>query len=120
MSIHVNSCTFFFQYTRPAWLDKDLKCLFLHHNNPYLKLAPFKYERLNLEPEVGLIHNFVSIKEVNDVKSEASGKMKSTPYAKGKATESYSKERTSKIMYMNEKRVAQAMKVAKKIQLATR
>ena len=52
----------------------------------------------------------------------ASGSMKSTPYTKvyGVSENGYSKGRTSKVMYMNEKLWPQAMKLSKNIQLATR
>ena len=46
--------------------------------------------------------------------------MKSTPYVMGEKENSYSKLRTSKVMYMNEKLVPMAMTLSKKITLATR
>ena len=52
----------------------------------------------------------------------ASNSMKSTPYAQvyGISDNGYSKGRTSKVMYMNEKLLPQAMVLSKNIQLATR
>ena len=52
----------------------------------------------------------------------ASNSMKSTPYAQvyGISDNGYSKGRTSKVMYMNEKLLPQAMALSKNIQLATR
>ena len=44
----------------------------------------------------------------------------STPYVMGEKENSYSKLRTSKVMYMNEKLVPMAMTLSKKITLATR
>ena len=32
-------------FERPAYLDKDLKCILLHHYNPFLKLGPYKVLR---------------------------------------------------------------------------
>ena len=46
--------------------------------------------------------------------------MKSTPYTIGTKDNSYSKLRTSKVMYMNEKLVPEAMTISKKITLATK
>ena len=46
--------------------------------------------------------------------------VKSTPYVMGEKENSYSKLRTSKVMYMNEKLVPMAMTLSKKITLATR
>ena len=39
-------------YEKPAILEKDLKCLWLHHHNPYLKLGPFKFELRHVHPEI--------------------------------------------------------------------
>ena len=46
--------------------------------------------------------------------------IKSTPYVMGEKENSYSKLRTSKVMYMNERLVPMAMTLSKKITLATR
>ena len=35
-------------FERPAYLDKELKCILLHHNNPYLKLGPYKVKNSNI------------------------------------------------------------------------
>ena len=34
------------EFVRPAYLEKELKCVFVHHNNPYLRLAPFKVREM--------------------------------------------------------------------------
>ena len=48
------------------------------------------------------------------------GKMKTTPYTVGEYESGFSKGRTSKVMYMNEKLWPEAMVLARKIQHATR
>ena len=65
-------------------MDKDTKCILLNHDKPYLKLGPFKFEMKNQNPEIGLIHDFVSENEITQIKERARGKMKSTPYTVGK------------------------------------
>jgi hypothetical protein len=56
---------------RPASLDKDLFCFHLHHDNPYLILGPFKYERLHSNLEIGLFHDFASEDEMQAMKARA-------------------------------------------------
>jgi hypothetical protein len=71
-------------------------------------------------PEIALIHEFASSKEVSSLKNLARGRMKSTPYQVGDKEEEYSKLRTSKVMYVNERRSSVAKDMSDKIQLATR
>lgn len=108
------------KFKRPPRLEKSLKCIFLHQNNPYLKLGPFKFEYLHRNPEIGVVHEFATENEVRKIRNSAKGHMKSTPYTIGTKDNSYSKLRTSKVMYMNEKLVPEAMTISKKITLATK
>ena len=61
----------------------NLYCLWLHHDDPYLKLAPFKLEYQHRHPEVTIIHDFASPKELAKIRNLAKGHMKSTPYITG-------------------------------------
>ena len=61
----------FLQQVRPAEQDKNLFCFHLHHNDPYLILGPFKYERLLANPEIGLFHDFASEFEMETMKARA-------------------------------------------------
>ena len=108
------------QLQRNPALDKNLKCIWLNHGNPYLKLGPWNYEWLHQNPEIALVHNLISENESLRMRELARGKMKSTPYTIGGEETTFSKGRTSKVMYMNEKRVPIAMAISKKIELATR
>ena len=45
---------------RPPELDKDVRCFFVDHNDPFLILGPFKYELKNRVPEIGLFHDLAS------------------------------------------------------------
>ena len=109
-----------FQFKRNSYEKSGLICILLHHNNPYLRLGPFKLEALHLNPEIAIIHEFASSEEIKKIKDLARGRMKCTPYfIKGTENES-SKERTSKIMYMNEHVVSDAMTLSRKIEKATK
>ena len=101
-------------------MEQDLFCTFIHHNNPYLKLGPFKYEIHHQNPEIGVIHDFASAKELEIIKSNARGHMKSTPYVTGATENPYSKLRTSKVTYMNEKIVKFVQPLSRKIAQVTK
>ena len=85
-----------------------------------MKLGPFKFEIKHQEPEIGLIHEFASLNETKSIQYRARGQTKSTPYGTYDGSSDFSKQRTSKVMYMNEKLLPQAMVLSKNIQLATR
>ena len=53
---------------RPAEMDKDLRCFFVDHQDPYLRLGPFKYELKHLNPEIGLFHDLASKTEMEEMK----------------------------------------------------
>ena len=97
-----------------------MKCVWLHHNNPYLLLGPFKFEQKHQNPEIAIIHDLISYKETQTIQNLARGKMKSTPLLVGRKQKSFSKQRTSKVMYMNEHLIPEAMSLTRRIELATR
>ena len=101
-------------------MDKDLKCVWLHYNNPYLWLGPFKFEFKHQNPEIALIHDFINEEEAQKIKMLARGRMKSTPYIVTGEGKGFSKQRTSKVMYLNEKLVPEAMVLSQRIEIATR
>lgn len=43
----------------------SFKCSYLHHDNPFLKLAPFKYEVASEEPFIIVIHELINDEEMN-------------------------------------------------------
>ena len=65
-------------------------------------LGPFKYETLNDIPHIAVIREFASINQTKIVQNQAAGKMRATPLQVAGNVESYTKFRTSKVMYMNE------------------
>ena len=84
-----------------------------------MKLGPFKFEIKHQEPEIGLIHEFASLNETKSIQYRARGQTKSTPYGTYDGSSDFSKQRTSKVMYMNEKLEKEAMVLSNKIELAT-
>ena len=109
----------FCQFVRPAYLEKNLHCIFLHHGNPFLKMGPFKYECLNKQPSIGFVHDLISKLEASQVKIIARKKMKATPYWTGDHQDTYSRWRTSKVMYINERQNSNAKRISRKIELVT-
>ena len=97
-----------------------MTCTWLHQNHPYLRLGPFKHEILHQNPEIAIIHGLASSKEVQNIQNFSRGKMKSTPYTSNGSYDNFSKGRTSKVKYANERLVPEAMVLSKKIELATK
>ena len=65
---------FFRQVCREELQDlpkTGLKCHYLHHFQPYLKLGPFKLEELWAEPYRVKIHNFLSDFEINHLVNQS-------------------------------------------------
>lgn len=60
--------------------DKNLKCLFLHYNNHYLRLGPFKYEPVSENPHVGMYREFYTNKEIQVLVDDSKEKLHSTIY----------------------------------------
>ena len=113
-------------FKRPSKLDTKCNCQYLHHKNPYLLLGPFKYEKLNLIPEVGYFHEIVSDTECDGIIKEALPKLKPTAYTlKKKGAEpihvKYSPQRTSKNTFIDERDPNSVTKIiSQRIELATR
>ena len=84
-----------------------------------MRLGPFKYEFLNKEPGVGLVHDLISNTIAEEVKKDARPTLKTTPYDTGEAYLSYSRWRTSKITYFNEMLNVNAKEMSKNIELVT-
>ena len=54
------------EYFRPQH-----KCRFLHHGDPYLKLGPFKEEKMISRPYVVIFHDILNNKEIDYLIEEA-------------------------------------------------
>ena len=71
-------------------------------------------------PEVAVVHDFASEKEMDDMIAAAKGKTKSTPYIEHGMDKGFSKKRTSKIMYMNEILTPEAERMSQNIAMLTK
>ena len=50
---------------------KNLKCQWLDHKNPYLRLGPFKFEILHEDPEISILHDLISLNQTLEIRNEA-------------------------------------------------
>ena len=66
-----------------------------------------------------MVHDLISKMESNQLKDIAKGRMKSTPYRTGGPNLDFSRRRTSKVMYINEKIVSKALPISKRTELVT-
>ena len=108
------------QFEREPNLVRNLKCISSHQEDPFLRLCPFRIEFLHKNPEIAIIHEFVSHKETDDMIAIAKGKTRSTPYIENGVDKGFSKKRTSKVMYMNELLIPEAQKISHKIESITK
>ena len=46
-------------------------------------MGPFKYECLNMKPEVGFLHDIINANQTSKMKNEAKKNMRSTPFGSG-------------------------------------
>ena len=106
---------------RPPEKDVTAKCEFLHFYQADLRLGPFKYEVVNdVGNFVGMIHGFMSEREVEEMKDKARGEMKATPYIDNNRLKDFSYERTSKIKYISERVDHLASAVSRRLERAVR
>ena len=94
---------------RFMWRTQDmimnLKCRFLNHLKPYLKIGPFAIEELNFNPAVVLFHKFLSRKETSYIEGSGKIKMKRSRIFRNRASmkSRASIKRTSKESHIAEK-----------------
>ena len=50
------------------------------HQNPFLKIGPFKLELIHDDFEIGLLHDFISEQEALNIQIMSRGRTKSTPF----------------------------------------
>ncbi|CAD7090460.1 unnamed protein product [Hermetia illucens] len=56
--------------------QRPLRCRYISHNNPFLKLAPFKVEEANLDPYIVIFHEVIHDHEIEYVKKSAKPRFK--------------------------------------------
>ena len=52
----------------PAYIQKELKCRYVDHGNPFLKIAPFKEEEAYLDPRIVIYHDVIYDEEIETIK----------------------------------------------------
>ena len=104
-------------------ISRVLKCSLLTHGDPYLTLAPFKYEEVKKKPWVGIILDLAYPDEMETVKEEARGNLVTTTlvdFNEEGAGDSYTNRRTSKVTYRSEKAMPDPMaKWTRRIEMST-
>ena len=105
------------------WRTQDmimnLKCRFLTHLKPYLKIGPFAIEELNFNPAVVLFHKFLSSKETSYIEGSGKIKMKRSRIFRNRASmkSRSSIKRTSKESHIAEKDYTQPLQAGKVYQV---
>ncbi|CAG9772637.1 unnamed protein product [Ceutorhynchus assimilis] len=56
------------EVTIPIEIKTQLRCRYVSNNNPFLKIAPFKVEEANLEPDLFIFHDVMSDDEIATIK----------------------------------------------------
>lgn len=85
-------------------MDKILKCRFVHHNNPFVKLGPFKVEEKSDDPFIVVFHEFMTPSEIEYYKSLGMKDLKRSTTGTGKNVKNNGKfkGRTSKQTWLQE------------------
>lgn len=55
----------------PVEKTSQLKCMYIHNNNAFLKLAPFKIEEAYLKPRIVIFHEIMYDNEIETIKKMA-------------------------------------------------
>ncbi|KAL9898422.1 prolyl 4-hydroxylase subunit alpha-1-like [Glossina fuscipes fuscipes] len=81
------------EVTKTPREQRDLRCFYVYENNKFSRLAPFKVEELNLDPEVKIFHNILTDETIEIIKKFASPHLvRSTVFSKtgnGRAKHNY-------------------------------
>ena len=90
--------------TRDPNLDSKLFCRYQHHFDPYLRLAPFKMEEVNIDPFVVVFYEIISDTEIAKLKKRAIGDLeRSEVGGSNQSKRSKSLIRTSKQAWLHER-----------------
>ena len=106
------------------------KCHLHYKTNPFLRLSPFKVEIFHNDPVVAVVHDFVSEKESNWVKSHARGRMRAATYFQEKKSTlgeedketvriDFSSDRTSKTRFVADSAGKTVKTISERISFAT-
>jgi prolyl 4-hydroxylase len=90
--------------TREPNFDSKLFCRYQHHSNPYLRLAPFKLEELNIDPFIVVFYDFISDNEILRLKGRVTRNLqRSETGGSNESKRSKSLTRTSKQAWVHER-----------------
>ncbi|KAH8382549.1 hypothetical protein KR009_004072 [Drosophila setifemur] len=72
MFVHLENC----RGKNPIPRKSHLRCRYFTEGSPFLQLAPFKLEQLNLEPFIGIFHDVITTKEQKDLINLSKSRLK--------------------------------------------
>ena len=102
--------------------EANLRSFYLHHDNPFLQLGPFKIENKSVNPYVAVIHKFFHPREADAfIKSAGSNLERSETFIK-EGTLGSSMSRTTKQVYVpeNDTSLLEAGIISDRIKIATK
>nr|XP_040583142.1 prolyl 4-hydroxylase subunit alpha-2-like isoform X1 [Lepeophtheirus salmonis]XP_040583150.1 prolyl 4-hydroxylase subunit alpha-2-like isoform X1 [Lepeophtheirus salmonis] len=99
--------------------EVQLKSFYLHHNDPYLKLGPFKVEVNNIEPSLIVIKDFIFDREGESYRNYAEDKLSRSFSLSNDGNRQVTLTRTSKQTWLFEKNLTISKIITKRIELAT-
>lgn len=81
---------------------QNLHCYYTHHNNPYLRIGPFKTEELYYEPPIVMFHDIISDDEIEQLQNDAYPYMIRARIMKPDGSGTEADFRTSKIAWLDD------------------
>ena len=83
--------------------DPLRRCIFLHHKNVYLKLAPFKVNIVSEKPLISRVYNFLSLEETHRLKDQGQACLKPRIYNSNEGVEDLHHFTAKEICYIHYK-----------------
>ena len=68
----IQACKYGKWYPKPFKGNLNLNCRFLHHQNPYLKVGPFKEDHISKRPYAVIFRDILSENDMNDLIEKSS------------------------------------------------
>ena len=73
----------FLKHYRTPEMDIGQACHLLHHDDPFNQLGPFKLEQLSGQPYITVIHELMSVREMEHFKNYANNKLERSGLSAG-------------------------------------
>ena len=94
-------------------------CFYLSYRDPYLNLGPFKFEHLNTEPFIGIVHDVLKEDEIDNIIKDSKGLAKASyAAANGQYDKTY-EIHTSKTAFLNYAFHSYLAKISRRLELAS-